>query len=74
MIPMLPRCQLLHAATLGLAVRCTTDNPEFRHRVLAALGLLVGSKLLNISVPLIMKGAVDAMTLGPAGGWRLENG
>jgi ABC transporter ATM len=43
------------------------DNQELRGRVLASLGLLVCAKLLNISVPLIMKVAVDAMTAGPAG-------
>lgn len=35
------------------------DNFRIRIRVVAALGLLVGSKLLNISVPFIFKTAVD---------------
>lgn len=32
-----------------------TDNPEFKRRVVAALTLMLGAKLLNVSVPLIMK-------------------
>eukprot|EP00892_Ulva_mutabilis_P004061 jgi/Ulvmu1/2026/UM120_0022.1 len=37
------------------------DNPEFRTRVVGALGLLVGSKLLNIQVPFLFKYTVDAL-------------
>ena len=35
------------------------DNYRIRLRVVIALGLLVGSKLLNISVPFVFKSAVD---------------
>ncbi len=45
-----------------------TDNTEFRRRVVAAVGLLVTAKLLNISVPLFFKAAVDAMTVPGAAG------
>ena len=35
------------------------DNPQVRRRVLLALGLLVGAKLLNISVPFCFKYSID---------------
>ena len=35
------------------------DNPEIRRRVQLALGLVVGAKLLNISVPFFFKHSVD---------------
>ncbi|KAJ8649880.1 hypothetical protein MRB53_002903 [Persea americana] len=35
------------------------DNIEFRFRVLIALGLLVGAKVLNVQVPFLFKLAVD---------------
>lgn len=35
------------------------DNPSLRRRVVIALGLLVGSKLLNVQVPFILKQTVD---------------
>ncbi|KAL5974877.1 hypothetical protein ACLOJK_031550 [Asimina triloba] len=35
------------------------DNLEFRMRVLMALGLLVGAKVLNVQVPFLFKLAVD---------------
>ena len=35
------------------------DNPEVKRRVLLALGLLVGAKLLNISVPFCFKYSID---------------
>lgn len=35
------------------------DNIEFRFRVLIALGLLVGAKILNVQVPFLFKLAVD---------------
>ncbi|KAK7321438.1 hypothetical protein VNO77_32086 [Canavalia gladiata] len=38
------------------------DNPEFRFRVIAALGLLVGAKVLNVQVPFLFKLAVDWLT------------
>ena len=41
---------------------------EYRWRVLAALVFMVGAKLANVGVPVILKEMVDAMTprLGPA--------
>ncbi|XP_015865940.2 ABC transporter B family member 25, mitochondrial [Ziziphus jujuba] len=38
------------------------DNLEFRLRVIAALGLLVGAKVLNVQVPFLFKLAVDWLT------------
>ncbi|XP_027333794.1 ABC transporter B family member 25, mitochondrial isoform X4 [Abrus precatorius] len=38
------------------------DNLEFRVRVIAALGLLVGAKVLNVQVPFMFKLAVDWLT------------
>ncbi|MED6204420.1 ABC transporter B member 25 [Stylosanthes scabra] len=38
------------------------DNPEFRFRVVAALGFLVGAKVLNVQVPFLFKLAVDWLT------------
>ncbi|XP_019188583.1 PREDICTED: ABC transporter B family member 25, mitochondrial isoform X1 [Ipomoea nil] len=38
------------------------DNLEFRLRVVAALGLLVGAKVLNVQVPFLFKLAVDWLT------------
>ncbi|CAM6119974.1 unnamed protein product [Calypogeia fissa] len=38
------------------------DNPEFRRRVLIALGLLVGSKVLNVQVPFLFKYAIDSLS------------
>ncbi|XP_054716031.1 iron-sulfur clusters transporter ABCB7, mitochondrial-like [Uloborus diversus] len=35
------------------------DKPEIRRRVVIALGLLIGAKLLNIEVPFLFKHAVD---------------
>lgn len=35
------------------------DNPEFRFRVITALGFLVGAKILNVQVPFLFKLAVD---------------
>lgn len=35
------------------------ENPEFRFRVIAALGFLVGAKVLNVQVPFLFKLAVD---------------
>ncbi|KAG2333304.1 hypothetical protein Bca52824_004484, partial [Brassica carinata] len=35
------------------------DNPEFRFRVITALGFLVGAKVLNVQVPFLFKLAVD---------------
>ncbi|KAJ6383240.1 hypothetical protein OIU76_000026 [Salix suchowensis] len=38
------------------------DNPEFRFRVVLALGFLVGAKVLNVQVPFLFKFAVDWLT------------
>lgn len=38
------------------------DNFEFRFRVVAALGFLVGAKVLNVQVPFLFKLAVDWLT------------
>lgn len=38
------------------------DNFEFRIRVVAALGFLVGAKVLNVQVPFLFKLAVDWLT------------
>ncbi|KAF5751298.1 ABC transporter B family member 25 mitochondrial [Tripterygium wilfordii] len=39
------------------------DNLEFRFRVIAALGFLVGAKVLNVQVPFLFKLAVDWLTV-----------
>ncbi|GFZ13388.1 ABC transporter of the mitochondrion 3 [Actinidia rufa] len=39
-----------------------SDNLEFRLRVIAALGFLVGAKVLNVQVPFMFKLAVDWLT------------
>ncbi|CAK7323465.1 unnamed protein product [Dovyalis caffra] len=38
------------------------DNPEFRLRVVLALGFLVGAKVVNVQVPFLFKLAVDWLT------------
>jgi len=38
-----------------------TDRPDLRSRVLGALGLLIGAKLANVTVPFFFKAAVDAL-------------
>ncbi|KAL2930227.1 ABC transporter B family member 25 mitochondrial, partial [Bienertia sinuspersici] len=38
------------------------DNHEFRLRVVAAIGFLVGAKVLNVQVPFLFKLAVDWLT------------
>ncbi|CAA0838109.1 ABC transporter B family member 25-mitochondrial [Striga hermonthica] len=45
------------------------DNLEFRLRVIAALGLLIGAKVVNVQVPFLFKLAVDwlATTTGNPG-------
>ncbi|KAM7256912.1 hypothetical protein ACFE04_012653 [Oxalis oulophora] len=43
------------------------DNVEFRFRVMAALGFLVGAKVLNVQVPFLFKLAVDSLTDGSGG-------
>ncbi|KAL7152142.1 hypothetical protein ABFS83_04G077600 [Erythranthe nasuta] len=46
------------------------DNLEFRLRVIAAVGLLIGAKVVNVQVPFLFKLAVDwlATASGNAGG------
>lgn len=41
------------------------DNPGLRARVVAAVSMLVAGKVLNIQVPLVMKYAIDAMSISP---------
>ena len=43
------------------------DDPAVRKRVKIAIGLLVGAKLLNISVPFIFKHAVDYLNAASGG-------
>eukprot|EP00877_Chromochloris_zofingiensis_P009454 jgi/Chrzof1/4762/Cz14g25100.t1 len=43
------------------------DNPEFKRRIMLALGLLVASKLLTVQVPFFFKHAVDALNIDPTG-------
>ena len=38
----------------------------YKWRVLLALSFLVGAKLANVGVPLVLKGLIDAMTISPA--------
>ncbi|KAL2633717.1 hypothetical protein R1flu_005196 [Riccia fluitans] len=38
------------------------ENPEFRRRVLVSLGLLIGSKVLNVQVPFLFKHAIDSLS------------
>lgn len=40
------------------------DEPEIKKRVKVALGLLVGAKLLNVSVPFFFKYAIDTFNVG----------
>ncbi|PIA59668.1 hypothetical protein AQUCO_00400515v1 [Aquilegia coerulea] len=47
------------------------DNYEFRFRVVLALGLLVGAKVLNVQVPFLFKLAVDWMAAATGAGSEL---
>ena len=38
---------------------------QYKWRVIAALAFMVGAKLANVGVPLLLKTLVDAMTLKP---------
>lgn len=38
---------------------CLQDDPSIRNRVKLAVSLLIGAKLLNVSVPFLLKYAVD---------------
>jgi len=40
------------------------DKPWIRRRVVLALGLLIGAKLVNVSIPFIFKELVDHLNLG----------
>lgn len=42
------------------------DEPQIRNRVKAAMGLLIGAKLANVSVPFLFKYAVDELNTGLA--------
>lgn len=42
------------------------DEPEIRNRVKLAFGLLIGAKVLNVSVPFLFKYAVDEFSTGGA--------
>ncbi|WIA13719.1 hypothetical protein OEZ85_007271 [Tetradesmus obliquus] len=43
------------------------DNPEFKRRIVLALGLLVSAKLLTVQVPFFFKHAIDALNIDPTG-------
>ena len=43
------------------------DDPDVRKRVKIAMGLLVGAKALNVSVPFLFKYAVDTLNTSPDG-------
>lgn len=42
------------------------DEPQIRNRVKVAMGLLIGAKLANVSVPFLFKYAVDELNTGLA--------
>lgn len=46
------------------------DNPRFKIRVLIAVSLLIGSKLLNVEVPFLFKQIIDQMNVN----WTQEVG
>lgn len=46
------------------------DNPRFKIRVLIAVSLLIGSKLLNVEVPFLFKQIIDQMNIN----WTQEVG
>ncbi|KAF5190354.1 Abc transporter b family member 25 protein [Thalictrum thalictroides] len=49
------------------------DNYEFRFRVVLALSLLVGAKVLNVQVPFLFKLAVDWMAVATGAGSELAS-
>nr|DAD43097.1 TPA_asm: hypothetical protein HUJ06_001327 [Nelumbo nucifera] len=49
------------------------DNLEFQLRVVMALGLLVGAKVLNVQVPFLFKLAVDWLTNATGAGGALSS-
>ncbi|KAJ8901134.1 hypothetical protein NDN08_004994 [Rhodosorus marinus] len=38
------------------------DNPQVKRRVVLSMGLLLGSKAMNVSVPFMMKHAIDSLS------------
>ena len=50
---------------LGILKRLFPYLWEFKWRVLAALSFMVGAKLANVGVPLLLKNLVDAMSFKP---------
>lgn len=44
------------------------DDPDIKRRVKVAMGLLVGAKALNVSVPFLFKYAVDTLNMSAEGG------
>lgn len=55
----IPDAKIMHTLAKYLWMK---DNFEFRMRVIAALGFLVGAKVLNVQVPFLFKLAVDWLT------------
>ena len=53
---------LSNANITSISSTSPADNPEFKRRVVASGILLVSAKLLNVSIPIIFKAAIDAMT------------
>ncbi|KAL0887111.1 hypothetical protein Bca101_011094 [Brassica carinata] len=49
------------------------DNPEFRFRVVTALGFLVGAKVLNVQVPFLFKLAVDWLASATGSGASMSD-
>ena len=43
------------------------NNADLRWRIAAAMGLLVGAKLLSVGVPFLFKAAIDALAFDPSG-------
>ena len=56
--------EILRALTNSILSR---DNADLRWRIAAAMGLLVGAKLLSVGVPFLFKAAVDALAADPSG-------
>ncbi|KAF6161740.1 hypothetical protein GIB67_009109, partial [Kingdonia uniflora] len=49
------------------------DNFEFRLRVVMAVGLLIGAKVLNVQVPFLFKLAIDWLTAATGAGSQLAS-